>query len=401
MKRTMSLFLCVFILLSTISPSFGDSSTDWKIQRLIDGGLILGDQSGLRLSSPITRAEIATLICRLLDLEDVARASQVYKSPFKDIPSTFWGTGYINVVTGQGIFGGYPDSTFRPNQNISYAETIAVLVRTMGGLSPEEESNISWPSTYINKAMKLGILDDLGGRITDFNTAATRENVFLMVYNSIMNFGIDHTAAEVFSYQEPTPAKPTIREVKYEWDYPLGYWTWSYKLPIPVDAVDLYKSIDRADIYGYSYYVTHTEDDEYLNALAQVFINTGEENDFSEWDMLSLVVSFVQSLKYVPDDIGTGYDEYPKFPLETLYDQGGDCEDSSILLASLLRELGYGTVLVATEDHMGVGLKAAEEANFTYLGMDFYYIETTDIGWEIGQLPDELDGASISIIPLN
>lgn len=53
------------------------------------------------------------------------------------------------------------------------------------------------------------------------------------------------------------------------------------------------------------------------------------------------------------------------------------------------------------EDHMGVGLKASEAANFTYLGLNFNYIETTDIGWEIGQLRDELEGAPISIIPLN
>jgi hypothetical protein len=121
----------------------------------------------------------------------------------------------------------------------------------------------------------------------------------------------------------------------------------------------------------------------------------------SDWEMIELAIAFVQGLDYVPDDIGTGYDEYPKFPLETLYDQGGDCEDSSILLASLLRELGYGTVLVMTEDHMGVGVKASEPANFTYMNMDFYYIETTAPGWGIGELPEELNGVNISILPVN
>lgn len=400
MKRAICLSLCLVIFVGIFSASFATDRTDWKIDYLVENGIIVGDQSGLRLSQPITRTEIATLVVRLLDLEEVVMASSSYASHFNDVTSNFWGTGYINVASSQGIYSGYPDNTFRPNQNISYAEAVTIFVRSMGGLTPEEERNVSWPTTYITKAVTLGVLEGLEGRILDYNTAATRENIFIMVYNSNQNLNTNQTATNVISYQEPLPVKPSFRDVEYKWDYPLGFMTWTYSLPIPVEAVDLYKSIDRSNIYGYSYYVTHKEDDEYLNSLAQVFVNTAEKNGYSEWDLISLVVSFVQSLKYVPDDIGTGYDEYPKFPLETLYDQGGDCEDSSILLASLLRELGYGTVLVATEDHMGVGLKAAEPANFTYLDMDFYYIETTDIGWDIGVLPDDLDGAAITIIHL-
>ena len=154
---------------------------------------------------------------------------------------------------------------------------------------------------------------------------------------------------------------------------------------ISVEAVNIYRNIDRKYIYDYSFYVTHSEDDEYMNSLANVFVETSEREGMSDWEMIELATAFVQGLDYVPDDIGTGYDEYPKFPLETLYDQGGDCEDSSILLASLLRELGYGTVLVTTVDHMGVGVKASETANFTYMNMDFHYIETTAPGWGIGK----------------
>ncbi len=194
---------------------------------------------------------------------------------------------------------------------------------------------------------------------------------------------------------------PEIKEVSYTWEYPYGWVSWDWSLNIPVKAVNIYRNIDRRYIYDYSFYVTHAEDDEYMNSLAKVFKETSKREGMSDWEMIELAIAFVQGLDYVPDDIGTGYDEYPKFPLETLYDQGGDCEDSSILLASILRELGYGTVLVMTEDHMGVGIKASEQANFTYMGMDFYYIETTSPGWGIGELPEEMDGVSITILPVN
>jgi transglutaminase-like putative cysteine protease len=209
------------------------------------------------------------------------------------------------------------------------------------------------------------------------------------------------SSAETRYTGKTKPVENPIEKVSYEWDYPEDLYTWTCSLNIPVEAVDLYRELNRNYIYSYSYYVAHEADDNYMNSLAQMFLNTAENEDLGEWDTLSLAVSFVQSLEYVSDMIGSGYDEYPKFPLETLYDKGGDCEDTSILLASILRELGYGTVLVATDNHMGVGLKTSGDGNFQYLGMEFYYIETTGVGWEIGELPDEMDGVKIEIIPVN
>ena len=193
----------------------------------------------------------------------------------------------------------------------------------------------------------------------------------------------------------------TYKDINYKWEYPVGGKTWEYELQIPVETVNHYKAIDRNDVDDYSYYVTHAADDEYLSALANVFKETGEKENLSELETINLAVSFVQNLKYVPDDLGTGYDEYPKFPLETLYDEGGDCEDSSILLASLLRELGYGTVLVLFDDHMGVGAIASEPANFKYEGNHYHYIETTSPGWSIGQLPPEFKRKPVTILPVN
>ncbi|MBP7221707.1 MAG: S-layer homology domain-containing protein [Sedimentibacter sp.] len=213
---------------------------------------------------------------------------------------------------------------------------------------------------------------------------------------------IDETYRVIINAAPEQPVYvPEIKEVSYTWEYPYGWVSWDWSLNISVEAVNIYRNIDRKYIYDYSFYVTHAEDDEYMNSLANVFVETSEREGMSDWEMIELATAFVQGLDYVPDDIGTGYDEYPKFPLETLYDQGGDCEDSSILLASLLRELGYGTVLVMTEDHMGVGVKASETANFTYMNMDFYYIETTAPGWGIGELPEELNGVNITILPVN
>lgn len=190
-------------------------------------------------------------------------------------------------------------------------------------------------------------------------------------------------------------------EREYTWLY--GKNTWSYKMKIPRASYAYYKTVDRQKITSYSYYVTDNSDDEYLAALGDKFKEAAKQEVHSDFEMVKNIVLFVQNLNYVDDKVGTGYDEYPKFPLETLADEGGDCEDSAILLASLLRELGFGTVLIQFPDHMGVGVRGEESLQGSYFeteGIRYYYIETTSPGWEIGELPEELNTKPARILSL-
>lgn len=211
--------------------------------------------------------------------------------------------------------------------------------------------------------------------------------------------------SEPLSEESADPVDTTFKEsieVVYAWNYGEGNWT--YELKIPYSSYEYYKTVDREKIKNYSYYVTDPSDDEYLAGLAEKFKDAAEKENFSDLDMVKNIIFFVQSLNYVDDKVGTGYDEYPKFPLETLADEGGDCEDSAILLASLLRELGYGTVLIQFTDHMAVGVKGEESIQGGYYEVDgirYYYVETTSTGWEIGDIPDLMKGQSARILPLN
>jgi hypothetical protein len=84
-------------------------------------------------------------------------------------------------------------------------------------------------------------------------------------------------------------------------------------------------------------------------------------------------------------------------------DKGGDCEDTSILLASIIDKMGYGVVLVELPDHCGVGVKSGENIIGTYWeynGSKYYYIETTDLGWAIGELPEVYKNTAASIYPM-
>jgi hypothetical protein len=94
-----------------------------------------------------------------------------------------------------------------------------------------------------------------------------------------------------------------------------------------------------------------------VDSLAAKLKEAASQEGYSEFETIEFAASFVQSLDYVTDEVSTGYDEYPRYPLETLIDNGGDCEDTSILLASIIDKMGYGVVLIILPNHAGVGVK--------------------------------------------
>ena len=84
-------------------------------------------------------------------------------------------------------------------------------------------------------------------------------------------------------------------------------------------------------------------------------------------------------------------------------DNGGDCEDTAILLASILKEMGYGVVLIEFDDHMAVGLLGDDSLSGTYFQYNnskYFYIETTAV-MDIGEMPSVYNNQTSTIIPVN
>lgn len=116
-------------------------------------------------------------------------------------------------------------------------------------------------------------------------------------------------------------------------------------------------------------------------------------------DIINMKIDFVQSIPYVPDSIGSGFDDYSKFATETLVDLGGDCEDSTILLGSLLANQGQKVAFITFPGHIGIGVKGPYEGStIEYRSQEYYYIETTSLGWQIGDIPQTLiDSETIQV----
>jgi ribosomal protein L40E len=127
---------------------------------------------------------------------------------------------------------------------------------------------------------------------------------------------------------------------------------------------------------------------------------------YNDYDKASFVLAFVQHLPYMSDLATTGYDEYPRFPIETLVDNGGDCEDVAVLFASLMLIMGYGVVYINPPNHYAVGI-LGDNLKGTYWtypkdsNQTYYYCETTGVNFKIGQLPQEFSGKKVHIYPID
>ena len=216
----------------------------------------------------------------------------------------------------------------------------------------------------------------------------------------------------IFKYVEEPPLFQVTESdgyyhIEYEWNYKrlrLGY-EWD----IPKATYDYFHMKTRTA--SYQEYVLNSSDDKSMKKVADGLGELAEGQEWGEWETLSFVLSFVQSMPYTSDKVTTRYDNYPRYPIETFVDGGGDCEDTAILFSSIVREMGYGValLLLKADHHMAVGVSISQAMvdnwhqgyGITYYNHDgeiYAYCETTGEGWELGHMPEDLVSQSAQII---
>ncbi|NGQ95594.1 S-layer homology domain-containing protein [Brevibacillus sp. SYP-B805] len=158
-----------------------DPALEKVVKRLQALGLVAGYGNGeFGVDRAINRAEFATLVVRARGLEEGAKLAQ-FQANFTDVKPSDWFAGYVNVAAGQDIVKGYTDKSFKPANNVTYAESVAMIIRALGYDVPGSVSGV-WPNNYISKAAELGI--SKGVKI-DPNKPATRGDIFLMLDNAL------------------------------------------------------------------------------------------------------------------------------------------------------------------------------------------------------------------------
>lgn len=113
------------------------------------------------------------------------------------------------------------------------------------------------------------------------------------------------------------------------------------------------------------------------------------------------VLSFVGgAIPYVVADL--------QLPAQSLVDNG-DCDCKSVLLAAILKNMGYRVALLKYPAHEAVGIafsdnqlpKGRKLSYYNDNGTKYYFCETTTAGWSIGQVSDKSLEETAFVYPVN
>lgn len=165
---------------------------DNKIQYVIDKKLVEGYEDGTYgLDKNIKRSEITRLLVLANGNEELAKQLQGSMKIYSDVDAKHWANGVISVGTtvpsdanGIAMLAGYPDGSFKPENDVTYAELAKMLVvLAKEDLTADMVKNAKWATSWMTWAAQLGILDDVN--VVDSNKAANRADAFTMVYNAL------------------------------------------------------------------------------------------------------------------------------------------------------------------------------------------------------------------------
>lgn len=133
------------------------------IEKWTTDGLIAGYPDGkFKPDDPITRAEFVSLVNRAYKIE---RSDTLYQFP--DVKSSDWFFAQVMSGKEAGYIAGYPDGSFKPNHHISRQEA-AVLITKLLSLSSEQQTSLTsftdhlsidkWAQSSINAVLNNGIM---------------------------------------------------------------------------------------------------------------------------------------------------------------------------------------------------------------------------------------------------
>ncbi|MBP2024875.1 S-layer homology domain-containing protein [Peptoniphilus stercorisuis] len=200
-KKRIVLMLSMALALGTITNTYAENfkvqrvyGIDNKVDYLKNHNFVKGYEDGdLKLNKGIKRSEITKLLVYANDGENIAKNLEKIQGSYKDVEINHWANGVINAATNSpvgksGLFmiNGYPDKTFKPEREITYAELAKMLVVLADDNLTEEDvknADANWPNTWISKAQESGLLEDVA--FSDVNKTVNREEAFTMFYNGI------------------------------------------------------------------------------------------------------------------------------------------------------------------------------------------------------------------------
>lgn len=188
---------------------------------------------------------------------------------------------------------------------------------------------------------------------------------------------------------------------QYSWQQ--GRNQFDYTVEIPENLLKYYQNRTRTTAYGS--YAIDPFHEPILSSIVDYLKGATQSWGENERELFEAVARFVQSITYEKDAVTNDRPEYPQFPVETLYYNQGDCEDLTILAAAILWECDFDVAAVTfpNKQHMCLGVAVPWDGNggvVTHEGTNYSILETTDPGWDLGEIPPQYRNAAAAVYPM-
>lgn len=216
----------------------------------------------------------------------------------------------------------------------------------------------------------------------------------------------------------------TVSGKKYTGSYEL------YKDEINSSAANLrMTSFSNFTSYNMVYRSVYNKDKYFLNSVYAMLDSIRESNSLNRMEFANAITGMVQSIDYVlilesdcndpkvlvDADIrnmlrsGVSCEGNAPFgiktPLEFLSTMKGDCDTRTLLLFTLFKYFNYEVAIINSDYYghsmLGLNLSSARGVYKKYNGVKYYFLETTNKGFAIGELPREMSYMNFWNVEIN
>lgn len=148
-----------------------------------------GDENGLyRLDDTIIRSEVTKMAVTAMGMQDAADNAKGTQN-FDDVGTDHWANGYINLAVSLGLVEGDGDGNFRPNDEISYREAVAIMVRAAGYETKAQRLG-GYPSGHLSVANDNKMTKSVEGGVND---PISRGDVAILTNNTLETKKMEQT----------------------------------------------------------------------------------------------------------------------------------------------------------------------------------------------------------------
>ena len=126
---------------------------------------------------------------------------------FPDVAINHWAASQINILSDQGVIVGYPDGTFKPDDNVTRAEFASMAIKALG----QEHTKVAQPVDFLDITKDYWAYDAIQKALYFDLISSSKEGSLFRPYDNVSREEAITVAVNALTTTQISPAK--AREV--------------------------------------------------------------------------------------------------------------------------------------------------------------------------------------------